>query len=117
MKSEGLNDRSCRYNAQSPYLHCTVHPSGPCEGCPDYERASFRERLSRRSWAIQSVNHSRTKMIVTRSAIAFFGGIPLGIVVLIGIVVPATNSLIVKMHPCWPVIGVTQYCNHTHQQR
>ncbi len=32
-----LGDASCLNNALSPHLRCAINPSGPCEGCPDYE--------------------------------------------------------------------------------
>jgi hypothetical protein len=31
-----IGDISCRYNARSPYLRCTVNPLGPCKTCRDY---------------------------------------------------------------------------------
>jgi hypothetical protein len=34
---EVLGDRSCQYNAHSPYIRCAVNPQGPCEGCPHYQ--------------------------------------------------------------------------------
>jgi Family of unknown function (DUF6464) len=38
-----LGDRSCRWNARSAYLRCTVNPEGPCENCPHYEALEFEE--------------------------------------------------------------------------
>jgi Family of unknown function (DUF6464) len=117
MKSNHIGDRDCKHNAHSSYLRCAVNPSGPCEGCLDYVKVSLKERLTQSSWALNSRNHSIAKAIVIRSVIFCTGGIPLGIVMLIGIVVPSLNSLIIKTHPCWPVIGVTQYCNRSPQHR
>ena len=31
-----IGDPSCRYNAQSSHLRCSVNPIGPCTGCIDY---------------------------------------------------------------------------------
>lgn len=31
-----LGDRTCEYNARSPYLRCAINPTGPCQGCPHY---------------------------------------------------------------------------------
>ncbi len=31
-----IGDISCHYNACSPYIRCTVNPSGLCEGCREY---------------------------------------------------------------------------------
>ncbi|MGC9502932.1 DUF6464 family protein [Baaleninema sp.] len=35
---ELLGDRTCRYNARSPYIRCAVNPEGPCQGCRHYEK-------------------------------------------------------------------------------
>jgi hypothetical protein len=32
-----VGDITCQFNARSPYLRCTVNPSGPCKECPHYE--------------------------------------------------------------------------------
>lgn len=31
------SDPTCLFNAQSSKIRCAVNPSGPCEGCKDYE--------------------------------------------------------------------------------
>lgn len=31
-----IGDITCRYNARSPYLRCSVNPHGPCKNCRDY---------------------------------------------------------------------------------
>lgn len=31
-----IGDVTCRYNAHSEILRCTVNPHGPCRGCRDY---------------------------------------------------------------------------------
>ena len=33
-----IGDMTCKNNARSQYLRCTINPDGPCEGCPSYER-------------------------------------------------------------------------------
>jgi Family of unknown function (DUF6464) len=38
-----IGDYRCKYNALSAYLRCSVNPSGPCEGCPNFEQV--REKL------------------------------------------------------------------------
>ena len=38
---ELIGDRSCRFNAHSPYIRCAVNPQGPCEGCRDYQSIDF----------------------------------------------------------------------------
>ena len=35
-----VGDISCRYNAHSELLRCTVNPSGPCDRCLDYQSSS-----------------------------------------------------------------------------
>lgn len=32
-----IGDKTCRYNAHSPYLRCAINPSGPCKDCIHYE--------------------------------------------------------------------------------
>lgn len=36
-KSSVIGDDSCRFNARSTYLRCTVNPCGPCADCPHFE--------------------------------------------------------------------------------
>lgn len=33
-----IGDTTCKNNAHSPHLRCTINPCGPCEGCGDYEK-------------------------------------------------------------------------------
>ncbi|MEG3436121.1 DUF6464 family protein [Pannus brasiliensis CCIBt3594] len=37
-----IGDRTCFYNALSPYLRCAVNPDGPCESCSRYENRASR---------------------------------------------------------------------------
>ncbi|MDY6940741.1 MAG: DUF6464 family protein [Cyanobacteriota bacterium] len=32
-----IGDRTCQFNARSPYLRCAIHPQGPCKNCRDYQ--------------------------------------------------------------------------------
>ncbi len=32
-----VGDKSCRFNALSPYLRCAINPDGPCENCRYYD--------------------------------------------------------------------------------
>ncbi|MFB2917343.1 MULTISPECIES: DUF6464 family protein [Aerosakkonema] len=34
---EYIGDTSCKFNARSPYLRCTVNPLGPCQDCHHYQ--------------------------------------------------------------------------------
>jgi hypothetical protein len=36
-----VGDITCQFNARSPYLRCTVNPSGPCKECSHYESIAF----------------------------------------------------------------------------
>lgn len=36
-----IGDITCQMNAKSPFLRCTPNPSGPCEGCRDYEGKEY----------------------------------------------------------------------------
>ncbi|WP_275994510.1 DUF6464 family protein [Argonema antarcticum] len=31
-----IGDRTCKFNANSPYVRCAVNPLGPCQECPHY---------------------------------------------------------------------------------
>lgn len=39
-----LGRPDCKYNARSPHLRCAVNPSGPCDGCSDFEPSMERSR-------------------------------------------------------------------------
>ena len=36
-----IGDITCRLNAKSPFLRCAANPSGPCEGCKEYEAKEY----------------------------------------------------------------------------
>ena len=112
-----IGNRSCKHNAHSPYLRCVINPDGPCEVCADYAKASMSERFRLRFWVLDRKNNVFAKAIASEIIAGFSFSIPFAVVILIGVVVPGLNTLILRTHPCWPVIGVTQYCNRPHQQR
>ena len=33
-----IGDRTCEFNARSPYLRCAINPQGPCQDCRHYSR-------------------------------------------------------------------------------
>jgi hypothetical protein len=35
-----IGDLSCKYNAQSKYLRCSVNPFGPCQDCLHHQKIS-----------------------------------------------------------------------------
>jgi Family of unknown function (DUF6464) len=105
-----IGDRSCKHNAHSPGLRCAINPSGPCKDCPDFVKASMGERLKRQVWALDPKNSRAVKGIAIQILMGSSGGIFLGLFLMVAIVVPLLNQVIVRTHPCWPAIGVTQYC-------
>lgn len=36
-----IGDITCQLNARSPYIRCAPNPSGPCEGCREYEGKEY----------------------------------------------------------------------------
>ena len=36
-----IGDITCQLNARSSYIRCAANPSGPCEGCLDYEGKDY----------------------------------------------------------------------------
>lgn len=36
-----IGDITCKLNARSPYIRCAANPSGPCEGCREYESKDY----------------------------------------------------------------------------
>jgi hypothetical protein len=36
-----IGDITCRLNARSPYIRCAANPSGPCQGCREYEGIEY----------------------------------------------------------------------------
>jgi hypothetical protein len=105
-----IGDRSCKHNAHNPDLRCAINPNGPCEGCPDHATANVGDRLKRQLWALDVRNAPAVKDAALQSLLGAFVGIQLGILLTWLVIVPILNQVIVKTHPCWPVIGVTQYC-------
>ncbi|MGB3293886.1 MAG: DUF6464 family protein [Phormidesmis sp.] len=36
-----IGDITCQLNARSSYIRCAPNPTGPCEGCRDYEGKDY----------------------------------------------------------------------------
>ena len=36
-----VGDITCELNALSPYIRCAANPTGPCDGCQEYESKAF----------------------------------------------------------------------------
>jgi hypothetical protein len=109
-----IGDSTCKYNALSSTIRCAINPCGPCQGCPEYTRASLGDRLKHRLWILDKRNVSSTKNIAFQILKGALGGIfvgaPLGLLLGSTIVIPVLNQIIVETHPCWPALGVSQYC-------
>jgi Family of unknown function (DUF6464) len=105
-----IGDRSCKHNAHSPHLRCAVNPCGPCKDCPDYAKASLGERLKRQLWVLDVRNAPAAKDVTLEIFLGTLVGIQLGVLLTGLVIVPILNTVIVTTHPCWPIIGVTQYC-------
>jgi Family of unknown function (DUF6464) len=103
-------DTTCKNNAHNPHVRCAVNPCGPCEGCPDYARASVGDQLKRRLWALDVRNAPAVKDVSLEIFLGALVGIQLGVLLTGLVIVPMLNTVIVTTHPCWPIIGVTQYC-------
>jgi hypothetical protein len=105
-----IGNQNCKQNARSPYLRCSINPSGPCEGCPEYAKANLSDRLMHRFWAIDTRNTSIVKDNTLRFLLGAFAGIQFGVLLAGFVVVPILNQVIVKTHLCWPQLGVSRYC-------
>jgi hypothetical protein len=109
-----IGNENCKHNAHSLHLRCAINPCGPCEGCPDYAGASLGDQLKTRLWILDKRNISATKNIGFQILKGSFGGVlvgvPLGLVLASTVVIPALNQTTVQSHPCWPTLGINQYC-------
>lgn len=36
-----IGDITCKLNARSPYIRCAANPTGPCQGCREYEGKKY----------------------------------------------------------------------------
>jgi Family of unknown function (DUF6464) len=107
---EPIGNLNCKHNAHSPHLRCAVNPCGPCNRCPDYAKASLGERLKRQLWVLDVRNAPAAKDVTLEIFLGTLVGIQLGVLLTGLVIVPVLNVVIVHAHPCWPIIGVTQYC-------
>jgi Family of unknown function (DUF6464) len=105
-----IGNSNCRHNARSPYLGCAINPYGPCESCSSYVKASLGERLLHPLWGIDPSNTEIVQDKGLRFLMGAFVGIQFGVLLFGLILVPILNLVIVKTHPCWPLLGVNRYC-------
>ncbi len=66
-----------------PTLRCAINPSGPCDGCPDFRKASVRDRISRRLQILRWSNRKALVRIGLEISLGLAGaivvGVPLGV--------------------------------------
>jgi Family of unknown function (DUF6464) len=78
-----IGDYRCKYNALSPYLRCSVNPCGPCDGCPDFRKATVGDRLSRSLPLLRLGNRKALLRIGLEISVGLAGavvvGVPLGL--------------------------------------
>jgi Family of unknown function (DUF6464) len=74
-----LGNTTCKHNAHSQYLRCSINPCGPCEGCPDYARASLGDRISRRLQLVRDRNRKSMLRIGLEISLGLAGAIAIGV--------------------------------------
>ena len=78
-----IGNPSCTYNALHPTLRCIINPSGPCDGCPDFSKASVGDRISRRLQPLRSGNRKALVRVGLEISLGVAGaimvGVPLGV--------------------------------------
>jgi hypothetical protein len=91
-----IGNDNCKHNAHSPHLRCGINPCGPCDGCPDYARASLSDRISRRLQLIRPRNRKALLRIGLDISIGLVGaiavGVPAGVFIGLGWVVYSTQE-------------------------
>jgi hypothetical protein len=105
-----IGNSTCKHNAHNPHLRCALNPSGPCARCPDYAKANLRDWLNPRLWGLEPRNTAIVKDNTLRLLVGAFVGIQFGVLLAGFVVIPTMNQVIIKTHPCWPQLGVSQYC-------
>ncbi len=83
-----IGDPRCKYNALSPEIRCAINPSGPCDGCMDFSKATVGDRISRRLQHFRSGNRKALLRIGLEISLGLAGavavGVPLGVFIGIG---------------------------------
>jgi Family of unknown function (DUF6464) len=83
-----IGNPNCTYNAMHPTLRCGINPDGPCEGCPDFSKASVGDRISRRLQLLHSGNRKALLRIGLEISVGLAGaivvGVPLGVFIGLG---------------------------------
>jgi hypothetical protein len=95
-----IGNSTCKHNAYSPHLRCGLNPCGPCDGCPDYARASLSDRISRRLQLVHPRNRNRKALLRIGLEIslglagAILVGVPAGVFIGLGWVAYSTQGQI-----------------------
>ncbi len=78
-----IGDPRCKYNALSPEIRCAINPSGPCDGCMDFSKATVGDRISRRFQILRWSNRKALVRIGLEISLGVAGaimvGVPLGV--------------------------------------
>ncbi|NJM74680.1 MAG: hypothetical protein HC852_01635 [Acaryochloridaceae cyanobacterium RU_4_10] len=74
-----IGDKNCAHNAHSPHLRCAINPFGPCEGCPDFRKASVGDRISRRLQIVRSCDRKRILQMGLEISLGLAGAIAVGV--------------------------------------
>lgn len=95
-----IGNTDCTYNAMHPTLRCTINPSGPCDGCPDFRKASVSDRISRRLQLIRSGDRKALLRMGLEISLGVAGaiavGVPLGVFIGLGWVAYSAQGQIVQ---------------------
>jgi hypothetical protein len=78
-----IGNPDCKNNAMHPTLRCGINPDGPCDGCPDFRKATVGDRISRKLQLLQSGNRKALVRIGLEISVGVAGaivmGVPLGV--------------------------------------
>jgi hypothetical protein len=78
-----IGNPSCTFNAMHPTLRCGINPSGPCDRCPDFRKATVGDRISRKlqlpRWGNRKALVRAGLEISVGVAGAIVVGVPLGV--------------------------------------
>jgi Family of unknown function (DUF6464) len=83
-----IGDHNCTYNAMHPTLRCGINPSGPCDGCPDFSKASVGDRISRKLQLLRLGNRKALLRAGLEISLGLAGaivvGVPMGLFIGLG---------------------------------
>jgi hypothetical protein len=95
-----IGNASCKNNAHSPTLRCAINPDGPCDGCPDFSKATLSDRISRKLPLFRWGNRKALVRIGLEISVGLAGavvvGVPLGLFIGLGWVAYSEQGQIVR---------------------